>query len=64
MLTVTDELWIMAVMRNPMKIPKNGFFSLESRLMINGDSFRPAMLPDMSESPMNSTPKPRMTSPT
>ncbi len=62
-LTVTEELWMMAVMTVPMITPRIGLVSPPSMAAIWGESFRLAILPDMTDSPMNRTPKPRMTSP-
>ena len=63
MLTVTEELWMIAVSTKPSKMPRTGLCRDANIPMIKGDSFSPAMALDMVESPMNSTPKPTITSP-
>lgn len=48
MLTVTEELWIIAVTTKPIKIPKKGIIqSGKGRSTTKGDSFIPSMLPDI-----------------
>ena len=64
MLTVTDELWIMAVRANPINVAKNGFFRDISRLTTCGSFFMFAIAWDMVLRPTNRIPKPTTTSAT
>jgi phosphate:Na+ symporter len=64
MLTVTDELWIMAVRANPINVAKNGFFRDISGLTTCGSFFMFAIAWDMVLRPTNRIPKPTTTSAT
>ena len=62
-LTVTEELWMMAVSTAPRITAKKGVLKEANICTTAGESFMPDMAPDIVLSPMNRTPKPMMTSP-
>ena len=63
-LTVTEELWIMAVRANPISVAKNGFFKDISRFTTCGSFFMFAIAWDMVLRPTNRIPNPTTTSAT
>ncbi len=54
---------MIAVSTKPSIIAIKGLFNEENMFMTKGDSFSPAIAPDMVERPINSTPNPMITSP-
>ena len=64
MLTVTEELCIIAVRIVPAKMAKRGLFKLPNITDTCSTSFSPAIASAIILSPMNRTPNPKMTSPT
>ena len=63
MLTVTDELWIIAVSTVPIRTASIGLCRELSSCITPGLSFIPSMAPDIPLNPMKRMPKPTITSP-